>query len=430
MNTHTAGTITDPQANAHRTLIRILAWLRLCAIGGQLAAISFVASVLQIHLPFKPLLGGVCVLIAFAVIAAVRLHWERDIHEGEIILHVAVDTCVLGYLLYLTGGASNPFISLLLVPIALAAAAASLRIIVSVAILAVIAYVCLLLVYVPLPELQHVLLFNMPLHTIGNATNFVIMGLLLGIFIHRLAATLRTKHGEVQHIRERALRDEGILAIATQAAGVAHEMNTPLSTMRTLLPELRHEHADDPVLTADLSLLEDQVERCRTSLREMVALGKQRLAQRPEAATLQQFIDSCLHQFRLLRPDAQLVYTPPSESSTILAIEPGLRHAVINLLNNALEASMQRGSQHVGLHITTTATWVEFTIADEGEGFIGNKQQFVALGHTEKRAGLGLGLALAQATAERLKGRLSVRNHAHGGEIRLRLPLATIHITE
>src|SRR5699024_2263404 len=106
-----------------------------------------------------------------------------------------------------TGGASNPFISLLLVPIALAAAAASLRIIVSVAALAVIAYICLLLIYVPLPELQHVQLFRMPLHTIGNATNFVIMGLLLGIFIHRLAATLRIKHGEVQRTRERALRD-------------------------------------------------------------------------------------------------------------------------------------------------------------------------------------------------------------------------------
>ena len=66
---------------------------------------------------------------------------------------------------------------------------------------------------------------------------------------------VRQQQLEVQRVRERALRDEGILAIATQAAGAAHELNTPLSTMRTLLPELRREHADDAALAEDLALL-------------------------------------------------------------------------------------------------------------------------------------------------------------------------------
>ena len=124
------------------------------------------------------------------------------------------------------------------------------------------AYLILLVWHVPLPmavESHH----GFELHVAGMAVNFLITAMLLGFFINRLARALRAQQVEVQRIRERALRDEGILAIATQAAGAAHEMNTPLSTMRTLLPELRHEHAGDLPLSEDLALLEGQVERCR-----------------------------------------------------------------------------------------------------------------------------------------------------------------------
>lgn len=422
--------MSAPADNSPRTgpraLVRTLAWLRLCAIAGQSATVWAAERLLGLHLATLSLFVGIGVLTIFAVVAAWRLQRPAPVREWEAVAHVAVDTLVLSYLLYFTGGASNPFISLLLVPIALCAAALSRRGILGVATLSAVAYLLLLQRYVPLPVPETESAYGFQLHIAGMAVNFAIMGLLLGVFIHRLASALRVQQAEVQRIRERALRDEGILAIATQAAGAAHEMNTPLSTMRTLLPELRREHATDTELGEDLALLETQVERCRASLREMVAFGKAQLSREPETATLRTFINGCLERFRLLRPEAELDFRPAAGiGDTVLNIQAGLRHALLNLLNNAADASAQNGSARVMLAARIDGAWLELTVGDHGPGFVGT-EELADLGYTRKHTGLGLGLALAEATADRLDGELKASNTGHGGEIRLRLPLSVM----
>lgn len=408
-----------------RALARSLAWLRLCAIAGQSATVLFCAGWMHLPIPLLPLLLGIGVLAVFAVFAAWRLWQPWRVHEWETVGHIAVDTLVLCYLLYCTGGASNPFITLLLLPIALSAAALSARSVLAVSALAGTAYLILLVWHVPLPVAveSHQ---GFELHVTGMAINFVITAMLLGFFINRLARALRLQQLEVQRIRERALRDEGILAIATQAAGAAHEMNTPLSTMRTLLPELRHEHAGDLPLSEDLSLLEGQVERCRTILREMMAFGKTQLSQTPEKLSVTQFIHGCLERFQLLRPEAELELTlDESTGRTMLSTPPGLRHALVNLLNNAADASASCDSRAVELRVSREDAWLQLCIGDRGPGFTATGE-LTPLGQSDKSTGLGIGLALAEATAERLEGELTTRNTGQGAEMILRLPLSVI----
>ncbi len=408
-------------------LTRTLAWLRLCAIAGQSVAVLACAWWLQLDIPLLPLLLGIGLLAVFSVFASWRLTQPWPVREWEAIGHIAADTLVLGYLLYFTGGASNPFITLLLVPIALSAAALSARAILAVAALAGIAYVVLLYQYVPLPVPMHA---DSPsrfsLHVAGMGVNFVISALLLGFFISRLAHVLRLQQLEVQRVRERALRDEGILAIATQAAGAAHELNTPLSTMRTLLPELRREHAGDTSLDEDLELLEGQVDRCRTILREMVAFGKAQLSQEPERLSVAEFIHGCQERFQLLRPEAELTLALDDDiAQTVLRTPPGLRHALLNLLNNAADASATRHSHAVALDVSRDGDWLQLAVRDHGPGF-DPTGELTLLGYSQKSTGLGIGLALAEATAERLDGELIARNTDHGAEVCLRLPLTVI----
>jgi two-component system sensor histidine kinase RegB len=408
-------------------LTRTLAWLRLCAIAGQCAAVLVCAWWMQLAIPLLPLLIGIGLLAVFAVFAAWRLRQPWPVREPETIAHIAFDTAVLGYLLYFTGGASNPFITLLLVPIALSAAALSARAIAMVSTLAGIAYLVLLYRHVPLPMAMHESSTGrFSLHVAGMGVNFVISALLLGFFINRLANVLRLQQQEVQRVRERALRDEGILAIATQAAGAAHELNTPLSTMRTLLPELRREHAADTPLTDDLALLEGQVDRCRTILREMVAFGQAQLSQEPEHLSVAQFIHGCLERFQLLRPEAELtVQLDPATADIVLRTPPGLRHALLNLLNNAADASAVRDSHKVELDVHHESQWLQLSVRDHGPGFVVGGQR-MSLGISQKQTGLGIGLALAEATAERLNGELIAGNNGNGAEVCLRLPLAVI----
>jgi len=382
---------------------------------------------MRLDIPLLPLLLGIGLLAVFSVVAAWRLAQPWPLREWEAVGHIAFDTLVLGYLLYFTGGASNPFITLLLVPIALTAAALPARSVLAVAALAGVAYVILLYSHVPLPMPAH---GSSPgrfsLHVAGMGVNFVIMALLLSFFISRLARVLRVQQLEVQRVRERALRDEGILAIATQAAGAAHELNTPLSTMRTLLPELRREHADNPPLAEDLALLEGQVDRCRTILREMIAFGKAQLSQEPERISVAKFIHGCLERFQLLRPEAELALSlDDALASMVLRTPPGLRHALINLLNNAADASAARQSNAVALRISRDDRWLQLCVTDHGPGFDATSE-LTLIGYSRKQTGLGIGLALAEATAERLSGELVARNVEHGAEVCLRLPLAVI----
>jgi two-component system sensor histidine kinase RegB len=408
-------------------LARTLAWLRLCAIAGQSVAVLVCAWWMQLQIPLLPLMLGIGLLAVFSVFAAWRLRQPWPVHEWETIGHIAADTLVLGYLLYFTGGASNPFITLLLVPIALSAAALSVRAILAVSVLAGVAYLALLYWHVPLPMPMHDEMHGgFSLHVAGMGVNFVISALLLGFFINRLAHALRLQQTEVQRVRERALRDEGILAIATQAAGAAHELNTPLSTMRTLLPELRREHAGDALLAEDLELLEGQVDRCRTILREMVAFGKAQLSQEPERLSVGQFIHGCRERFQLLRPEAELALDlDEGTSHIVLRTPPGLRHALLNLLNNAADASASQGSHAVELQVRRNDGWLQLSVRDHGPGFA-TTGQLALLGQSQKQTGLGLGLALAEATAERLNGELIAGNTGHGAEVCLRLPLAVI----
>ncbi len=410
-----------------RALTRTLAWLRLCAIAGQSVAVLACAWWLQLDIPLLTLLAGIGLLAVFAVFAAWRLRAPWPVREAEAIGHIAADTLVLGYLLYFTGGASNPFITLLLVPIALSAAALSARSVLVVAALAGLAYLVLLFWYVPLPvPLHDAHGGGYSLHVAGMGVNFLISGVLLAYFVNRLAHVLRAQQLEVQRVRERALRDEGILAIATQAAGAAHELNTPLSTMRTLLPELRRERSADAALVEDLALLESQVDRCRTILREMVAFGKAQLSHEVERVTLDQFVRGCLERFQLLRPEAELTLELDAGlAATPLRTPRGLRHALLNLLNNAVDASASRQSHAVALRISAADGWLELRVRDHGPGF-GDDSQLGALGQSQKQTGLGIGLALADATAERLNGELIARSNDEGAEVCLRLPLAGI----
>lgn len=422
--------IRPQRQHGPRELALTLAWLRVCAIVGQVLTVLLVAHVLALPIPEAALFAGIASLALFAVAALWRLHRPWPVGEAEVVAHFGVDIGVLGYLLYCTGGATNPFISLYIMPIALAATALSARYLALVVLLAGGAYLLLTLWHVPLPSLHEQSPHSeFSLHVLGMSINFAISALLLGFFIWRLARELRARAAEVQRERERALRDEGILAIATQAAGAAHELNTPLSTMRTLLTELRRDHAANAALREDLELLAGQADRCRDILRELVAWGTEQLDDATQALGVPEFVADCADRFRLLRPVVELETAVADDCRTLsLRIAPGLRHALINLLNNAAEASQAGENPHVELSVARDATSIEFRVRDFGPGLAPAAGSAAGLRFfSDKRDGLGIGLALANATAERLSGDLQVEPAAGGGtRTRLRLPLAAI----
>lgn len=418
--------VSPRKATPHhaRELTETLAWLRLCAVSGQALTVAVVAFAFRLPIPLLPLAGGIAALAAFGAFAFWRLRQPWPVSAAEAFGHIAVDIGVLAFLLYCSGGVTNPFVSLLVMPIALAAAALPRRHVMAVALLASAAYLALIPWHLPLPSLPSAAGGSFNLHVVGMAINFGVIAAVLAFFISRLARALREREAQIQREHERALRDEGILAIATQAAGTAHELNTPLSTIRTLLGELRRERTDG-ALAGDLDLLIGQADRCRDILRELVAIGRRQLAGTPRKMPLAEFVRDCESHFHLLRPEVEL-RTSIGEGAEVRIIEaePNLRHAVINLLSNAADASLAAGSSVIELGVVAGRRVAEVFVRDHGKGSSIAPGTGTAF-QTSKQHGLGLGLALAHATAERLGGDLSAEALADGGWLqRLRVPLS------
>ena len=400
-----------------------MAWLRPCAAIGQALAVAAATGWLHVALPLDRLMAGIAVLVLATPLAFWRLRQPWPVGETEAAAHVTFDVLLLGWALYFTGGASNPFITLLLIPVALSAAALSGWTTAAVTALVALVYGGLLFRFVALPDMpMHGDGFR--LHLAGMTVNFALAILLLAVFVGRMKVSLGAQRAATRRLHERALRDEGILAIATQAADAAHRLNTPLSTLKTLLPELARERAQDAALCSDVAVMQGEVDRCRDILRQMVDYGRQQLAGTTQAATLGEYVRASTERLRLLRPEAEIeASVPPPLCAQPLEVQPGLAHALLNLMQNALDASLRNGSNRVTLSAVVAGGWVEFVIGDRGTGF--DRQcapdASMAGGH---RAGLGIGLLLARSTVERMHGEVHAEHSADGTCVSVRLPLA------
>lgn len=405
-----------------RALATTLAWLRPCALAGQVLLLAFAVIRLDLALPLIPLAGAMGLLAAATIAAFWRLRRPWLVSEVEAACHTGFDMLMLAWVLYFTGGAANPFITLLLVPVALSAAALSGRGIAVVTALALAFYAVLTFHSVPLSDMT-MSSRGFHLHLTGMAINFAVAALLLAVFVGRMNVSLRAQRELMRELRERALRDEGILAIATQAAEAAHRLNTPLSTLRTLLPELERDHEDEPELCADLRLMRGQVDRCRDILHAMVDYGRHQLDGTARTTTLGEYVDGHLDRFRLLHPEADVRVTlAPALRERVVAIQPGLAHALLNLMQNALEASRQTGSSRVDLDVNITHGLMQFAIGDHGNGLVVDHAALLP-GASSKPNGLGIGLALARSTIERMHGNVSTHSSADGACVRVQLPV-------
>src|SRR5688572_32945490 len=218
--------------------LRLLVWLRMVAIGSQLVAIALAHYALDGPLPLRELGLAIGALALWNVLNYGPVHAQRDVQDAEVALHLAVDIVVFTAVLYFTGGPTNPFVSLYLVPISLAATSLPARFAWLTVTLCGIGYSALWWHNVPLPPVHARFGSEFDLHLAGMWVNFVIAAVLIVLFVGRMAWQVRQRDRELAAMRENALRDQQVVELGTLAAGTAHELNTPLSTLAILASEL------------------------------------------------------------------------------------------------------------------------------------------------------------------------------------------------
>ena len=185
-----------------------------------------------------PLWWGVAALAAFNVYASLHARKADPASPAEQFAHVLADILVLAWQIAWSGGIENPFASLFLLPIALSIPALPSAWVWAVAAAAFAGYAVSVVVGLPLSHVHAMGGDTFSLHKAGMLVNFLLSAAVLLYFLARITAAWRASESEVARLRERFARNEGILALATHAASVAHELNTPLGTMTLVVDDL------------------------------------------------------------------------------------------------------------------------------------------------------------------------------------------------
>lgn len=367
-------------------------------------------------LPWTALLVTLGASAVVSILTLLRLSRRWPVTDFEYGLQLAFDVLVHSILLYFSGGPTNPFVSYYLVPLTIAAATLPWFYTAWLAALAVGAYSLLLLWYEPLQAFEFTIgrgVIN--LHMIGMWLNLAMSAGLITLFVVRMAAALRQHAERLAEKREQGIRDAQLLGIASVAAGAAHELSTPLSTMSVLLKDLRNDYSE-PQLQEDLAVLQEQVSLCKESLQQMVRRAEHTPSQPVHAEPVDRWLKAILARWQLMRPEAswQLQPLPPGEAPLVRA-SPELGQAMLNLLNNAVDACPD--------NITITLEWdhkrMRLLIRDHGPGVPLHiaEQLGTAFVTTKGKKGFGLGLFLSHAAVERMGGSVKLFNQDAGGTL-------------
>lgn len=425
--------------------------LRNLMLGGEALVIYLAINGLGITLPQQQLWLVICSIAAVNVYTWVRLQTDESVTELEIFSQLVIDVLSIAALLYLTGGASNPIIWVFLLPLIITGIMLPQSYAWYMVILTCSAYTILVAHNVPLPaiephmsdptmispEIKHQLhiisdkhYFN--LHVFGMWFGFVFSAGLVAYFVVELSKSLRDRERHLADARESALRDERVISLGTLAASAAHDMGTPLGTMAILVHELQQDYPPHryPDLQEKMQIIEQQIARCKKALSVMSASGGEMRAESGYPMNLVEYIDEVLMQWRTHKPAAKLslVVNPSIYIKSEIIAERTLTHSIINILNNAAEATP--ADKGLELHTHWDGQFLVLKVRDFGPGLppallnFAGKEPVVS-----NKQGLGVGLFLAYTTINRLGGNIEFYNMDTGGAcVQIILPLINTEI--
>ncbi|OWW21353.1 ATP-binding protein [Noviherbaspirillum denitrificans] len=398
----------------HEALGR-LAWMRAIALTFEAIGVAMAVLWLEVHLEVEPVLVVMALLAAFNGWTWRRLQNPQPVGDTGLFFQLLVDIAALSALLYLTGGATNPFVSLYLPALAVAAAILPWSHALVLAIVSLAAYSAMMSNYVPIHVMDHEM--AMSYHLVGMWINFALSAALITWFVGRRSRLLREKDAQLAMAREQHLKSEQMIALGTQAARTAHEMGTPLSTIALIAGDLRHDFARDPALAAyqeDIATIEAQIALCKASLDRMGDKAGEDAASQDDPVDVAGWLAEFIEKWRVRCPATRLKLSVAAEGAQVRHAHD-LGQVLLILLDNAAHAVSQADSV-VSVYLTVEARFAVIRIADQGPGI--SAELLPRLGSeqvTSTSGGQGIGLTLAFATARQMGGRIVLSSEPGAG---------------
>lgn len=399
--------------------LRTMIVLRWFAIAGQLAAITVAEQMYGLQLPVGLCYLAVGVSAVGNLVALFVFPENKRLSESENFLMVLFDLLQLSFLLYLTGGLHNPFALLLLGPVTASATVMTLRSTLVVGAAAIILATLLAEFHLPLRTGQGSVLRVPDIFVFGNWTAIIIATLFMSAYSRRVSSEIHSMSEALAATQMALAREQKLTDLGGVVAAAAHEMGTPLATIKLASSELIDELAEYPELREDASLIRDQADRCRDILRNMGRAGKDdlHLRQAPLSAVVHEAAEPHARRGKTIHFEEGPMPGGDHAQPSILR-KPEIIHGLRNLIQNAVDFARA--------NIWVEALWSDGMIAvrilDDGRGypshllgrigdpFVRRRKASGDQGARPEYEGMGLGLFIAKTLLERTGAQLTFSN--------------------
>ena len=387
-----------------KTLV-ILRWI---AIIGQYITISIVYFYLKFELPFFHC--SIVILIGALTNFYLQFKFNKNqLNNFTSTFFLFYDIIQLSILLYLTGGVTNPFTILLIVPAIVSSTFLNLKSTINLSVITIIILIVLTIYHLPLPHSGE-LHFHVPDIYLYAVPVAIIIGLVfLTYFGVRFGIESRKRAEALNKLELILAKEHELESIGLQAAAAAHSLGTPLSTITVVARELEKEIGNNPQYSKDIDLLLSQTKRCSDILRN---LSKDQLKE-----------DSFLSNVKIEELLNEIVrsYTEISKKKLSLLVENNklnpqiertleITYGLRNFIGNAVKYS----NSSVDITLESNNKITEVKVCDDGPGF--SEDIFNVLGEPyirsknkiiSSKSGLGLGTFIGKTLLERMKANVN-----------------------
>ncbi|SLN42750.1 sensor histidine kinase RegB [Ruegeria meonggei] len=412
-------TLWRSQEHSSWIRLRTLILLRWVAIIGQITAITVAQQTYHIQLDATLCYLAIGVSVMGNLTAILLFPRNKRLTEFENFLMVLFDLLQLAILLYLTGGLNNPFALLLLGPVTISANVMSTRSTLIVGGVAVILTSLLAKFHLPLRTESGLILQTPELLVFGNWAAVVIAIIFIGAYSHRVSSEVRSMSEALAATHMALAREQKLTDLGGVVAAAAHELGTPLATIKLTSAELIEELDDWPDLKEDAALIREQANRCRDILRDMGRAGKDdlHLRQAPLSSVVHEAAEPHIHRGKSVHFAEGPADDGDVQQPSILR-KPEIIHGLRNLIQNAVDFARA----NVWVEAEWTPEVITIFIMDDGRGYpsqmigrIGDPFMRHRRVETERRTrpeyeGMGLGLFIAKTLLERSGAELNFAN--------------------
>lgn len=396
--------------------LRTMIFIRWVAVTGQLAAIIIAFQYFELALDLSLCFFAVGLSALANIVASLFFPESKRLSELENVFMILFDLFQLAFLLFLTGGLNNPFSFLLVAPVVVSAAALKKKSTIIIGSAAVLIVTLLSYFFVPLETLSGKTLTIPDIFLFGNWVAISTGIVFLAFYSNRVTSELNTMSDALFATQAALSREQKLTDLGGVVAAAAHELGTPLATIKLTSSELIEELKNFPELHDDAMLIRDQADRCGDILNGMGGAGKDDLQM--HQTLLAEIIREAAE------PHSQRGVTIETKISDghkggidepYIIRRPEIIHGLRNMIQNAVDFATSK----VWVESSWTKGSITITISDDGYGYppnllgrLGDPFLGAKIGKENRQGyeGMGLGLFIAKTLLERTGAKISFSN--------------------